>query len=784
MDNKRKSVRREVYPKPEHRFSNAKIGMTHHDSEPDFPPVDQAPAGAPNVVVVLLDDVGYGLPSAYGGLVRMPTAERLARQGLTYCQFHTTALCAPTRAALLTGRNHHSVSTGVVQEMATGFPGYCGLLPKSCATIAQILSPNGYATGWWGKNHNTPDSHTSPAGPFTHWPTRLGFDYFYGFMGGETDQFYPALFRNMNPVAAPARPDEGYHLTTDLADDCIAWMRTQKAIAPDRPFFVHFAPGAAHGPHQPPLAWRGRNAGRFDMGWDRYREMVLARQLEMGVVAPGTRLTARPAEISSWDSVSEDERRLFQRQMENFADFLEHADYEIGRLVQSLEELGQLQNTLFIYILGDNGSSAEGSIRGTISELAAMQGIEPPIEASLTRIDEIGRPGTSPHFAVGWAWAGDAPFQWVKQVASHFGGTRNGMIVSWPAWIADVGSTRFQFHHVIDVVPTILDVIGIAEPAMVDGVTQKPIEGVSMAYTFDRANANAKSARTTQYFEMVGNRALYREGWIASCRHGRLPWVTKGTADFADDRWELYNIEEDFSQSEDLGPSHPEKLRELQDRFLVEAGRHDVLPLDDRFAERLDATLRPSHFGGRKEITLFRGMGRLPEGSAPKTANVSHAIDVIAEIPADGAEGVLICLGGDSAGWSLFVEGDRLRYHYNWFTIERYDVVADAPLPRGRVGLRMEFECEAPGTPGGAAVVRLFHDGRLVGQGRIDKQVPGRFGFESLDVGEDTMSPVYPGYRARLPFRFTGRIERVEVHLGEAAERTTEELIERHLQDY
>jgi arylsulfatase A-like enzyme len=778
------SIRREVYPKPEHRFSNAKIGMTYHDSKSDFPTLDEAPPQAPNVVIVLLDDVGYAWPSTYGGLVRMPTADALARQGLTYCQFHTTGLCAPTRAALLTGRNHHSVSTGVVQEMATGFPGYSGILPRNCATIAQILSPNGYVTGWWGKNHNTPDSHTSPAGPFTHWPTGLGFDYFYGFMGGETDQFYPALVRNTVPVTVPASPDQGYHLTKDLADDCIAWMRTQKAIAPDRPFFVHFAPGAAHGPHQPPLDWRGRNAGRFDMGWDRYREGVLARQLEMAVVAPGTQLTSRPAEIPAWDSFSADERLLFQRQVENFADFLEHTDHEVGRLVQSLDEMGQLENTLFIYILGDNGSSAEGSIRGTISELAAMQGIEPPLEASLGRMNEIGLPGTSPHFAVGWAWAGDTPFQWVKQVASHFGGTRNGMIISWPAWIADAGSTRFQFHHVIDVVPTILDVLGLAEPAMVDGVAQKPIEGLSMAYTFDRENANASSARTTQYFEMLGNRALYHDGWIASCRHGRLPWVTRGTASFADDRWELYNVEVDFSQSEDLAASHPEKLRELQDRFLAEAGRRNVLPLDDRFAERMDATLRPSFFAGRKEITLFPGMGRLPEGSAPKTANVNHSIRVVADIPDTGAEGVLVCLGGDSAGWSLFVEGDRLRYHYNWFTLERFDVVADAPLPRGRVELRMEFECEAPETRGGPAVVRLFHGEHLVGRGRIEKQVPGRFGFESLDVGEDTMSPVYPGYRDRLPFRFTGRIDRVELHLAEAAERTTEELVERHLQDY
>ncbi len=784
MDGNAKSVRREVYPKPEHRFANAKIGMTHHDSQPDFPLLEKGPLHSPNVVVVLLDDVGYGWPSACGGLVRMPAAEGLARSGLTYCQFHTTGLCAPTRAALLTGRNHHSVSTGIVQEMATGYPGYSGILPRSCATIAQVLSPNGYVTGWWGKNHNTPETQLSKAGPFTHWPTGLGFDYFYGFMGGETDQFYPALFRNTVPVPAPSGPAEGYHLTTDLADDCIAWMRAQKAIAPDRPFFVHFAPGAAHGPHQPPLEWRGRNAGRFGMGWDRYREIVLARQLQLGVVAPGTRLTARPAEIPSWESFSTGERMLFEKQVENFADFLEHTDYEVGRLVESLEEMGELQNTIFIYILGDNGSSAEGSIHGTISELAAMQGIEPPVETSLDRIDEIGVPGTSPHFAVGWAWGGDAPFQWVKQVASHFGATRNAMIVSWPAGISDAGSRRFQFHHVIDVVPTILDILEIPEPTMVAGVAQKPIEGVSMAYSFDRENANARSARTTQYFEMLGNRAIFHEGWIASCRHGRLPWETAGTADFAEDRWELYNIEEDFSQSEDLAGRFPQKLRELQDLFLVEAGRHDVLPLDDRFAARLDSTLRPSFFSGRREITLFPGMGRMPEGSAPTTNNVNHTIDVIAEIPEGGAEGVLVCLGGDTAGWSLFIDADRLRYHYNWFTLERYDVIAEAPLPRGKVTLRMEFECETEDTPGGPAVVRLFHDNRLVGQGRIGKQVRGRFGWESLDVGEDTMSPVFPGYRERLPYRFTGRIERVELHLGDAADLTSEELIERHLQDY
>lgn len=770
-----------MYPRPEHRFPNARIGRTWRDSTPDFPPLQQAPAQAPNVVIVLLDDVGYAWPSSYGGRVRMPTSERLAREGLTYCQFHTTALCAPTRAALLTGRNHHSVSSGVVAEMATGFPGYSGILPKSCATLAELLGENGYATGCWGKYHNVPDAQTSAAGPFTQWPTRRGFDYFYGFLGGETDQFYPALHRGTSPVAPPRRPEEGYQLTRDLADDCIGWIRTQKAIAPERPLFIHFAPAAAHGPHQPPLDWRGRNVGRFDMGWERYREEVLARQLELGVVPPGTTLTARPAELPAWDSFGPDAQRLFRRQAENFADYLEHCDHEVGRLVDCLEQGGELENTLFFYILGDNGSSAEGSLWGTIDEGATMSGIAPPLEASLARIDEWGLPGTWPHFAVGWAWAGDAPFQWVKQVASHFGGTRNGMIVSWPAWIADRGAKRFQFHHVIDVVPTVLECVGIQEPTSFHGVPQKPIEGVSLAYTFDRANAQAKSPHTTQYFEMLGNRALYHDGWIASCRHGRLPWVTAGSADFDDDRWELYDLESDFSQAVDLAARYPEKLRELKERFLIEAARHDVLPLDDRFVERVDLTLRPGHFRGRRRMTFPPGMVRLPEGSGPRTANVDHAITVRVEIPPEGAEGVLICLGGDNAGWTLFVDGDRLRYHYNWFQLERFDVQSEEPLPRGRCALGMAFSCEAPGTPGGAATVRLTLDGRVVGQGRIARQVPGRFS-ETLDVGEDTLSPVYPGYRDRLPFRFTGRIEAVELALAEATELSTQALLEQHLQ--
>jgi arylsulfatase len=751
--------------------------MTITDSEPDYPELETAPPSAPNIVIVLLDDAGYGVSSAFGGLVRTPVVESLCGRGLQYCQFHTTALCAPTRASLLTGRNHHSVSSGVVAEMATGFPGYAGIIPKSCGFISEILSHHGYSTGWWGKNHSVPDNRQSLAGPFENWPHRRGFDYFYGFLGGMTDQFYPALYRNTTPVAPPKSPEDGYHLTTDLADDCIGWMRAQKAIAPDRPFFVHFAPGAVHGPHQPPLAWRGRNRGRFDMGWDRYREEVHRRQLELGVIATRTQLTSRPPEIPAWDSFSPDDRQLLARQMENFADFHEHTDSEIGRLVQTLEQMDELDNTLFIYILGDNGSSAEGGLVGTLNESASMQGNAPAIESIRDRIEEIGLPGTSPHYAVGWAWAGDTPFKWVKQVASHFGGTRNGMVVSWPAWIADTGAKRFQFHHVIDIVPTILEVLGIDEPTMIDGVAQKPIEGVSMAYTFDREHADAPSTHITQYFEMLGNRAIYRDGWMACCRHGRLPWQTSGSAPFDEDRWELYNIDEDYSQADDLAERYPDLLRDLQDLFLVEAARYEVLPLDDRFVERTDVALRPGFFTARSQVRLHPGMVRLPEGSAPRTNNVDHVISIRAAIPDGGAEGVLICMGGDWSGWSLFVDGDRLRYHYNWYDQERYDVVSDRPLPRGDVEIRMEFRCYDPQTRGGPATVRLICNDEQVAEGRIERQVRGRFG-ECLDVGEDTLSPVWGGYRDRLPFRFTGRIDRIVLELGDAPELTTGELIE------
>lgn len=752
-----------AYPKPDYAFPHVESGLTYADSASDFPQPDQAPPGAPNILLVLLDDVGFGWVSTFGGLVETPTLERLANQGLRYGAFHTTALCSPTRAALLTGRNHHSVSSGVIQELATGFPGYSGLIPQSAATIAQLLRANGFATAWFGKNHNVPDNQTSPAGPFDRWPTGLGFDYFYGFIGGETDQFFPALYRGTSPVEAPKSPEEGYQLTRDLADDCIAWMREQKAIAPDRPFFAYFAPGAAHAPHQPPLDWRGRHAGKFDMGWDEYQRQTHERQLALGVIPPGTLRTERPVEIGAWADSSPEEQKLYARFAENYADFLEHTDYEVGRLVDAVADLGQLENTLVIYIVGDNGSSAEGTPGGVINEMMALNGVQPELAETLARMDEIGLPGTSPHYPVGWAWASDAPYQWTKQIASHFGGTRNPMVISWPEKISDHGGVRQQFHHVIDVLPTILEVVGIAEPTSVNGIPQRPIEGVSMAYTFAAANADAPGTHTTQYFEMFGNRAIYKDGWVACCRHGRLPWENQGSFSFADDedKWELYDLANDWSEAVNLASEMPEKLALLRNYFLIEATKYNVLPLDDRFVERADTSLRPNFFSGRDHVTLYPGMIRLPEGSAPKLNNVHHTITARASIPESGAEGVLLALGGDTGGWVLMVREGRLVYHYNWFDVERYEVISDAPLPSGKIEVSVDFVPEGA-TPGSPAAVTLTVNGSPAGQGRVEKQVPARFSLETLDVGLDTLSPVAKNYPV-AHYPFTGTIERIDI---------------------
>jgi arylsulfatase A-like enzyme len=753
-------------PEPEWEFPNAKIGMYATESEPDFPPMKEAPKGAPNILLVLLDDVGFGWPSVSGGLVRMPTAEKLHKRGLLYNQFHTTALCSPTRAAMLCGRNHHTVASGVIQEMATGYPGYCGIIPKSCATFAELLKQAGYTNAWFGKNHNVPDNLTSAAGPFDNWPTKQGFDLFYGFISGETDQFYPSLLKNTDPIEPPYKPDEGYQLTRDLAEQCIGWIRTQKSIAPERPFMAYFSTGAAHAPHQPPLDWRGRNAGRFDMGWDKYREIVHQNQLKMGIVPKGTKLTERPEQIPSWDSQPPEHQKLFARQAENYADFLEHADYETGRVVDAIEKLGELDNTLIIYIIGDNGSSGEGSLVGTPNEIMSLNGRQPTMEEAIGFMDKWGMPGTSPHYAVGWAWAGDCPFQWTKQVASHFGGTRNTMVVSWPKQITDHGGLRSQFHHCIDVMPTLMEVVGIAEPKEVNGYVQRPIEGVSFAYTFDKGSSGVTSKRTKQYFEMLGNRAIYADGWIASCRHGRLPWETHGSWTFDDDKWELYNIEQDFSQAEDLAEQEPARLRQLQDLFMAEAAKYNVLPLDDRFAERLDVTLRPSYFFGRDKVTFYPGMTRLPEGSGPKLVGVPFRMTVPIEVPEGSAEGVLFALGGDAAGFALFLWEGKARFHYNFFGIRRYDVVSPEKLSPGKHTLTLDFTPESK-TPGSPADVVLSIDGAAVAKGRIDEQIPMRCGTETMDVGMDCVSPVCADYEDKGLFPFTGTIESVTFDFGE-----------------
>ena len=756
-------------PEPEWTFPNARINTYEADSVADFPPMKQAPEGAPNILLVLVDDLGFGWPSVNGGLVRMPNAERVHGKGLFYNQFHTTALCAPTRAALLTGRNHHSVASGNIAEMATGYPGYCGIIPKSTATMAELLKSAGYTSGWWGKNHNVPDNQTSPAGPFDNWPTGRGFDYFYGFISGETDQFYPSLYRGTTAVEAPKRPDEGYHLTTDLADDLIGWLREQKTIAPDRPVFTYFSTGCAHAPHQPPLDWRGRNAGRFDMGWDAYREQVHANQLRMGIIPEGTALTERPEQIPSWDSQPEEHQRLFARQAENYADFVEHCDHEVGRVLDAYEALGELDNTIVIYILGDNGSSGEGSLIGTPNEVMSLNGQQVTIDEAMQFYETWGMPGTSPHYSAAWAHAGDTPFQWTKQIASHFGGTRNSMVMSWPERIKSQGEVRSQFSHVIDVLPTILEVVGIREPVEVDGVGQRPIEGTSLAYTF--ADADAPGRHETQYFEMYGNRAMYHDGWMASCRHGRLPWETAGTFPWEGDTWELYNIREDFSQSVDLAEQEPERLQALKSMFDADAARYNVLPLDDRFAERLDVTLRPSYYYGRKKVTLYPGMVRQPEGSGPKFIGVPMTITAPITVPEGGAEGVVFALGGDAAGFAVFLWEGKVCYHYNYFGIERYDATAAEALSPGEHTVVVEFAPEAP-APGAPAEVTVLVDGEEVARTRVARQIPLRAGTETFDVGMDSRSPVCNDYEHRGLFEFTGAIESVTFDFGDSAEPT------------
>lgn len=731
------------------------------DSTPCRPSIAYPPAGAPNVVVVLLDDVGFGAASTFGGPIPTPTLDRVANAGLRYNQFHTTALCSPTRAALLTGRNHHSAHMGAITEIAYGFPGYDGIIPQSTATIAQILRMNGYSTGMFGKAHVTPMWETSPAGPFDRWPTGLGFDRFYGFLGGETSQYEPALYDQTTPIE-PYVGREDYHLSEDLADRAIEWMRLQKTSGPDKPFFMYFAPGATHTPHQVWPEWSERFRGQFDDGWDELRERIHTRQIELGIIPPGTLLTPRPVEIGSWADYDDRFKPVASRLMEVYAGFLSHVDAQVGRVVDAIEELGQWDNTLFIYLCGDNGASAEGTVNGCWSAPSFQNGFPEDPEWLLAHIDDFGTARCENHYNVGWAWALDAPFQWMKQVASHFGGTRNGLAISWPAGIDSAGEQRSQFHHVIDVAPTILDVAGIAEPAMVNGIEQKPIEGVSMRYSF--ADADAESTRTTQYFEILGNRAVYHDGWVACCFHGRLPWVRTQSHPFGDtERWELYRLADDFSQGVDLAAEYPDILADLKVVFDTEARKYNVYPLNDQTTGRALPRSRPSLLEGKTTATFYRENVRIPELATIDVKNTSFTLRAQVHVPPGGAEGVIICQGGSLAGWSLYVQNGAVSYTYNYLGHDITTIASESSVPEGDCAIGLTFAYDGGGIGKGGAVT-LDVNGSAVAAGRVDKTVPFLFSMsgETLDVGVDTGSAVGP-YPSR--FRFTGDIHRIDVEL-------------------
>jgi arylsulfatase len=744
-------------PKPDPAFKG-KIGDTYKDSTPDYPQPVQAPKGAPNVLLVLLDDVGFGMCSTFGGPVPTPHLDQLAKNGLIYNQFHTTALCSPTRAALLTGRNHHSCGTGVIIEMGTGYPGYTGIIPQSTSVVAQTLRDNGYATAMFGKAHNTPEPEISPAGPFHNWPTGHGFEYFYGFNQGETNQYYPTLYRNTNPVAQPKSPEEGYHFSADMTDEAIAWTRNVRAANPNKPWFNYFSTSGVHAPHQPPQEYRDKYKGKFDYGWDKQRELTHARQLEMGIIPKGTKLTPRDPNIPSWDSRSADEKKVYARLMENYAGYMEYTDHQVGRLIDSLAASGELDNTLVMYVVGDNGASAEGGLEGTFSELASLIGVQLGLESTIKRIDEIGGPKSEPHVPVGWAWAMNAPFQWTKQVASHFGGTRNPLVVHWPQGIKAKGEIRSQFHHVIDIVPTILDACDIPEPKVVNGIVQKPIEGVSMVYSFE--DQAAKGRRTTQYFELATNRAIYSDDWVACSRYG-YPWATAGRGmDFVNAPWELYHITDDFSQAIDLASKEPEKLKELQAKFLAEAQKYDVFPLDPRFSERLDPKLRESG-EPRTSWTYYGNSVWLPEPIGPQLFPRGHSITAEIEVPKGGADGVITCAGAFSAGWSLFLKDGKPVFRYTGFEISDITIAGTAAIPEGKVTLKTEFTPD--GSKDGAGTLKMFVNGKPAGEGKI-KRTFFRHGLEPFEVGRDSITPVSPDYKT--PFAFTGTVEKVTFELS------------------
>lgn len=722
-----------------------------------------APRGAPNVLILLIDDLGFGMSSAFGGPIRMPTAERLAANGLRYNHFHTTALCSPTRTALLSGRNHHMNNMGGITEIATAFPGNTGQRPNEVAPLAEMLRLNGYSTGFFGKNHETATWEVSPSGPTDRWPTRSGFDKFYGFIGGETNQWSPLVYDGLTQVELPHDPN--YHFMNDMTNQAIHWMRSQKSLTPDKPFFIYFAPGATHAPHHVPKEWIAKYKGQFDGGWDRFREETLARQIKLGVVPEGTALAPKPEAIKDWDKLTADERKLFTRQMEIFAGFAEYTDSEIGRLLRALEETGQMNDTLIFYILGDNGTSAEGGPNGLFNEYTYFNHVPESVESILQHYDELGGPMSYNHMAAGWAVAGDTPFAWTKQVASNFGGTRNGLVIHWPKGISSRGELRSQFHHVIDVTPTVLEAAKLPEPKVVNGSKQEPIEGVSMVYSFE--DANAKGRHHVQYFEIMGNRGIYADGWFAGTVH-RAPWEYEPRRTLVDDKWELYDTRTDFSLVNDLAGKNPPKLKQLQELFLKEAVKYRVLPIDDRLLERLNPATagRPDLMAGRTSLTVYEGMKGMSENVFINTKNRSHTITASVEIPEGGADGVLLAQAGRFGGWSLYMKDGKPTYTYNFVGLQRFTVSSPEPLAAGTATVRYEFDYDGGG-PGKGGTGRLLLNGKPVAQGRIDHTQCCVFSAdEGADVGVDDGTPVTEDYKAG-DNAFTGKIQRITIELAQ-----------------
>ncbi len=758
-------IAREHLPIPDVKH----VGLTTYDAkDPNtkYPPITplRPPKDAPNVLILLIDDVGFGASTAFGGPCHTPVAERLAAGGVKLNRFHTTALCSPTRQAMLTGRNHHSVGMGAITEMATSAPGNSSIRPKEKAPIAETLRLNGYSTAQFGKCHEVPVWEVSPAGPFHQWPTGSGFEYFYGFIGGEANQYYPGLYEGTTAVEPPKSPEEGYTLNSDLADRAITWVRQQKALAPDKPFFMYYAPGATHAPHHVPKEWSDKYRGKFDEGWDVLRERIIAEQKALGVVPEDAELTRRHEEIPAWDDMPAELKPVLARQMELYAGFLEQTDYEIGRVLDAIEDLGVLDDTLVYYIIGDNGASAEGTLNGCFNEMTTLNGM-PGIETTeflMSKIDDFGTPKAYNHYAVGWAHALCAPYQWTKQVASHWGGTRNGTIVHWPNGISDKGTTRNQFHHVIDVAPTILEAAGLPAPMSVNGIAQAPLEGVSMLGTL--RDGAFPETHDVQYFEMFGNRGIYHQGWTAVTKH-RTPWKTDTPVPFADDVWELYGPD-DWTQARDLSADNPDKLAELQRLWLIEAVKYNVVPLDDRGFERINPDIagRPQLIRGNTQL-LFDRM-RVSENCILNLKNKSHSVTANVVVPESGANGVIVTQGGSVGGWSLYAHEGKLKYCFNFFGIDYYIITADLPIPAGRHQVRMEFAYDGGGLAKGGDVT-LYYDGKPVGSGRVEQTQPmGYSADEACDVGSDTGSPASPDYGA-TGNRFTGEIEWVQLDIGE-----------------